>query len=222
MKKLCLSSAVILSQIGSIQSLSVGQPEQAFCPTPKISIQSHVSQQYAQNSSLEMSIGSSTGTLMQNRRRRGRKRRYPLKPGPYHDLSSAELQVKTISLLKNAKVGEMTAGQTHECGKLIISWSRRASSSSSTPIQTNHDVEKIDTSLSGKMAERLLRRLVKEKGAGNELAKPSANLYNLVSITHLPLCNYLHTSLFLHTGGLFILIFLSSQQCFGEQRTAIL
>ncbi len=136
-----------------------------------------------------MSTSATTGTLRhhQNRRRRGRKRRFPLKPGPYHDLSSAELQVKTISLLKNTKVGQMTAGEAHECGKLIISWSRRASpsSSSSIPIQTNHDTEQIDKSLSGKMAERLLRRLVKEKDVGNELAKPSANLYNLVSITHL-------------------------------------
>jgi len=84
-----------------------------------------------------------------------------LKPGAYHDSTEEELYTKTMDLLQNCgEVGEMTAGQAHEGGKLLIAWSKRY------------------VLQSGEMSELLLRKLVSEKAAGNQKAKPGVNLFN--------------------------------------------
>uniref|UniRef100_A0A7S3Q1M9 Pentacotripeptide-repeat region of PRORP domain-containing protein n=1 Tax=Chaetoceros debilis TaxID=122233 RepID=A0A7S3Q1M9_9STRA len=119
--------------------------------------------------------------------------------GPYHDLSTSKLKIKTMSLLQSFDVGEMTAGQAHECGKLIIAWSKRVKQGRSRNRISKNSIETTSRSRShhhhpnkkssakyvayaahqaGDMADRLLRRLLQEKEAGNDHAKPSVNLYN--------------------------------------------
>ena len=84
-----------------------------------------------------------------------------LKPGAYHDSTEEEIYTKTMDLLQNCgEVGEMTAGQAHEAGRLLIAWSKRY------------------VPQSGEMSELLLRKLVSEKAAGNQKAKPGLNLFN--------------------------------------------
>lgn len=84
-----------------------------------------------------------------------------LKPGAYHDVTEDELYDKTMDLLQNCgELGEMTAGQAHEAGRLLIAWSKRY------------------VPQSGEMSELMLKKLVTEKAAGNEKAKPGVNLFN--------------------------------------------
>ena len=94
-------------------------------------------------------------------RRSSKRRNQNLKPGAYHDVPEDELHVKTMDLLQNCgEIGEMTAGQAHEAGKLLIAWSKRYFLQS------------------GEMSELLLKKLVSEKAAGNEKAKPGVKLFN--------------------------------------------
>lgn len=111
--------------------------------------------------------------------------------GPYHELSTSQLRIKTMSLLQSSNMGEMTAGQAHECGKLVIAWSKRIKQGRSRNriSQKSNDRSRHDNKSSakyvsyaahqaGEMADRLLRRLLQEKEVGNDHAKPSVNLYN--------------------------------------------
>ena len=112
------------------------------------------------DSGAEMNTNNSNNTQKHKRRRRGR---HNLKPGAHYDLTEEELFSKTTELLeKCGDIGNMTAGQAHEAGRQLISWSKR------------------HTHKSGEVSELLLRRLISERNAGNQYAKPSVKLFNSV------------------------------------------
>lgn len=90
-----------------------------------------------------------------------RHRQRDLSKGAYSNLSEEELYTKTINHLATCnQVGNMTGNQIQETGKLLVAWSKRR------------------VMQSGEMSESLLRRLVDEKVAGNEKARPSVNHFN--------------------------------------------